>query len=283
MRRQLVLSTLLATAVLVASPIAASASSGDWQPRTPLAHTHAHNDYLHERPLLDALSRRFSSIEVDIWLTDDGQLLVGHDKETLQEGNTLETLYLDPLKALVDSHANNRVYAGSKESLQLLVDVKSTSTATYVALDKLLRDRYASLLTHWTPEETDEGAVTIVISGQRDRALMLSQTDRYAAYDGRIADIGDGTPTSFMPLISQSWATVVPNWKGVGPMPAADRERLRAVVARAHAEGRTVRFWATPDTSAKERSAIWTEELAAGVDWLNTDALRALEKFLTRL
>lgn len=132
---------ILAAAALAAPAGAAAAPTPNPAPAgTPLAHTHAHNDYLHEHPLFDALTHRFSSVEADIWLTDDGRLLVGHDKNTLKKGDTLEALYLDPLKALVDSHANHAVYAGSRASLQLLIDVKNTGTATYAALDQKLRD-----------------------------------------------------------------------------------------------------------------------------------------------
>jgi hypothetical protein len=41
-----------------------------------LEHAHAHNDYLHQRPLLDALDHGFCSVEADIFLVD-GELLKG--------------------------------------------------------------------------------------------------------------------------------------------------------------------------------------------------------------
>ena len=34
---------------------------------TPLTRGHAHNDYAHERPLLEALDNGFTSIEADIF------------------------------------------------------------------------------------------------------------------------------------------------------------------------------------------------------------------------
>src|SRR5581483_11309861 len=63
----------------------------------PLVQAHAHNDYEHARPLLDALDHGFCSVEADIWLAPDG-LLIGHDKKDLKPGRTLESLYLDPLR-----------------------------------------------------------------------------------------------------------------------------------------------------------------------------------------
>ena len=63
---------------------------------SPLSRAHAHNDYEHPRPLLDALDHGFTSVEADVWLVGD-ELLVGHDLADLVPGRTLEKLYLDPL------------------------------------------------------------------------------------------------------------------------------------------------------------------------------------------
>ena len=58
-------------------------------------------------------------------------------------------------------------------------------------------------------------------------------------------------------------------------MPDAERTKLRELVAKAHKQGRKVRFWATP-----ESPAVWKELLAADVDFLNTDRLADLATFL---
>lgn len=246
---------------------------------TPLAGTHAHNDYLHEHPLFDALSHRFSSVEVDVWLSDDGSLLVGHTKSALSHGQTVEGLYLNPLKRLAAANGGH-VYRDSNASVQLLVDVKTAATATYNALDRRLRNRYSDLLTSWSNGVEHRGAVTVVVSGNRDRSLMESQSLRYAAYDGRLSDLGDGSPATFMPLISDNWSSVF-KWKGTGTMPSDERARLRGIVRQAHENNQRVRFYNTPDSSPSQRVDIWREETAAGVDWLNTDELAALEYFLT--
>ena len=56
---------------------------------TPLPQAHAHNDYEHERPLLDALEQGFTSIEADVWLVD-GELRVAHDSWEVADAPTLE-------------------------------------------------------------------------------------------------------------------------------------------------------------------------------------------------
>ncbi|MFI8169559.1 phosphatidylinositol-specific phospholipase C/glycerophosphodiester phosphodiesterase family protein [Streptomyces sp. NPDC085931] len=243
----------------------------------PLWRAHAHNDYEHPRPLSDALDHRFGSVEADIHLVGD-QLLVAHDPEDLDPSRTLESLYLDPLAARVRAN-HGSVYRGHRGSLQLLIDIKTEGSSTYLELDRHLR-RYRHLFTTCAHGRVHHGAVTAVISGDRAaRAPMEAQTVRRAFYDGRLADLGGPAPASFIPLISDNW-TLNFTWRGEGPFPDAERLKLRGIVEAAHRSGRRVRFWATPDLPGPARDAVWGELLAAGVDHLNTDDLAGLEAFL---
>ncbi|MFJ5040090.1 phosphatidylinositol-specific phospholipase C/glycerophosphodiester phosphodiesterase family protein [Streptomyces parvulus] len=254
----------------------ALASEGGRGPR-PLWRAHAHNDYEHPRPLLDALDHRFGSVEADIYLVE-GQLLVAHDPEDLDPTRTLESLYLAPLAARVRAH-HGRVYRRDRRALQLLVDIKTGGAATYLELDRQLR-RYGHLFTSYAHGRVLPGAVTAVVSGDRAaRAPMEAQRTRRAFYDGRLADLGTSASASFVPLISDNW-TLNFTWQGVGAFPDAERRRLRSIVGTAHARGQRVRFWATPDIAGPARDAVWTELVAAGVDHLNTDDLAGLEAFL---
>ncbi|MFF9045639.1 phosphatidylinositol-specific phospholipase C/glycerophosphodiester phosphodiesterase family protein [Streptomyces parvulus] len=254
----------------------ALASEGGRGPR-PLWRAHAHNDYEHPRPLLDALDHRFGSVEADIYLVE-GQLLVAHDPEDLDPSRTLESLYLAPLAARVRAH-HGRVYRRDRRALQLLVDIKTEGAATYLELDRQLR-RYGNLFTTYAHGRVLPGAVTAVVSGDRAaRAPMEAQRTRRAFYDGRLTDLGTSAPASFVPLISDNW-TLNFTWQGVGAFPDAERRKLRSIVGAAHARGQRVRFWATPDIAGPARDAVWTELVAAGVDHLNTDDLAGLEAFL---
>jgi glycerophosphoryl diester phosphodiesterase len=80
-------------------------------------------------------------------------------------------------------------------------------------------------------------------------------------------------------LISDNWNNLF-TWQGVGPMPAAERNRLHEFVDVAHRNCQRVRFWATPDLPGAAREAVWRERVAAGVDHINTDDPAGLEKFL---
>ncbi|MFF4520871.1 phosphatidylinositol-specific phospholipase C/glycerophosphodiester phosphodiesterase family protein [Streptomyces bluensis] len=276
--RRRALTTLgAALAGSVALPAAhAWAGDGKHGPR-PLWRAHAHNDYEHPRPLFDALDHRFGSVEADIYLVE-GQLLVAHDPEDLDPARTLESLYLDPLAARVKANRGS-VYRGHRGSLQLLIDIKTEGSSTYLELDRHLA-RHRHLFTTYAHGRVYPGPVTAVISGDRAaRPPMEAQTVRRAFYDGRLADLGSSAPASFVPLISDNW-TLNFTWQGVGPFPDAERAKLRDIVSRAHARGQRIRFWATPDQPGPARDALWGELLAAGVDHLNTDDLAGLQAFL---
>ncbi|MGW8885768.1 phosphatidylinositol-specific phospholipase C/glycerophosphodiester phosphodiesterase family protein [Streptomyces sp. NPDC055749] len=276
-RRRVVTTALATAAVGVVIPAqAAAASTGRPGPR-PLAQAHAHNDYLHPRPLHDALDHGFTSVEADIFLVD-GELLVAHEPAQLDPTRTLASLYLDPLLARVTAN-HGAVHPGHRAPLQLLIDIKNEGAAAYAELDRQLQP-YRKILTRYRNGRVHTGAVTPVISGDRAARLpMEAQRTRYAFYDGRLDDLAGPAAASFIPLISSNWTHSF-SWQGAGPFPAAERDRLRTLVDTAHRQGRRVRFWATPDVPGPARDALWTELLAAGVDHLNTDDLAGLEKFL---
>ena len=275
------LAPLLTISLLPLALGANSASAAPDQPVrssdvVPLPQAHAHNDYEHARPLHDALSHGFTSVEADVWLVD-GELLVAHDLADVEPGRTLESLYLDPLEERV-RREDGRVYGGYRGVFQLLIDVKSEAGPAYAAIHEALA-RHDEIMTRFRDGAVRQDAVTAVISGNRDLAAMQAQRIRYAGYDGRMGDLDSGLPASDLPLLSDNWTRHF-TWEGVGPMPEAERAELHDVVDRAHAAGYRVRFWATPDSPGPARDAVWDELLDAGVDHLNTDDLAGLEAFL---
>ncbi len=234
---------------------------------------HAHNDYENDQPLLDALEHGFCSVEVDIWDQPEG-LVVAHDKPyplgDVDPARTLQSLYLNPLRLWIQEHGE----AYEAGPLLLLVDVKSEPTGTYASLNAVL-EQYTDILTVFENGQVTEGAVTVVVSGGRDRAAMEAQSRRYAAMDGRLEDLGSSAPIDLIPLISASWPF---GWIGDDePLSEDKRTELRAIVDRAHAEGRLIRFWKIPDNVAG-----WGEMVDAGVDLINTDDIANLASFLAQ-
>jgi hypothetical protein len=240
-----------------------------------LLHAHAHNDYRHTRPLLDALEHGFTSVEADVFLVGD-KLCVAHDRPEIDPERTLRRLYLDPLRARVRAR-NGRVYAKRTRFL-LLVDVKSEAEPTYRRLHEILAE-YRDIVTSFGPQGREDRAVLVIVSGNRSLELMRSQSVRCAGYDGRLTDLGSDVSADLMPLISDRWSSHF-RWRGDGPIPTAEREKLSDVVQKAHAKGRLVRFWATPDVRSPTRAALWHQLREAKVDLINTDDLQGLKDFL---
>jgi len=227
---------------------------------------HAHNDYWHDRPLLDALERGFRSVEADVFLRD-GDLLVGHAVGELRPGRTLAAGYLDPIRERLEA-TGCVVHEG--RPFTLLVDIKADGAGAYRVLAEQLRPLRRFLV----GDNSRPAALHVVVSGDRPIEAMAADAERLAGVDGRLEDLDrDDRPATLMPLVSDRWGTRF-TWYGDGPMPDDERAELRRIVNRAHARGQAVRFWATPDTAA-----FWEELSAAGVDLIGCDDLDAFVGF----
>lgn len=226
---------------------------------------HSHNDYLHPQPLADALRHGFRSIEADIWLTN-GALLVAHDLDKTTPERTLERLYLKPLRQFVKTNGTARII--------LLIDLKSEAEETYAVLREQLR-LYSDILTRFESNAIHTNAVTAIVSGARPTSTMRGEKVRWAAVDGRLSDLEKNHPVSLMPLISDNWTKHF-RWRGTGELSVEEQKRLREIVGQAHAQGKLLRLWATPD-----HEIGWRELLEAGADLINTDKLEELARFLS--
>ncbi|NQU52316.1 MAG: hypothetical protein HQ522_07225 [Bacteroidetes bacterium] len=244
---------------------------------TQVLPAHAHNDYEHERPLLDAMDCKFKSIEADVYAIGDS-LFVAHDFDKIGTGRTLRQLYLDPLKNIVNSN-NGSVY-GNGEEIIILVDFKSEGLKTYKLLHQIL-EGYKDILTHYNSGKKVSGAIQIIVSGNRPFEYMQNQEVRYAGYDGRISELDLEISPLFMPLVSDNWNNHF-KWRGVGEMPADEKNKLSNIMEKARKNGYLIRFWATPERPEKEREAVWAELKNARVDLISTDNLKGLQSMFLK-
>jgi hypothetical protein len=240
----------------------------------PLIHAHAHNDYEHKRPLVEALSHGFCSVEADIHLVN-GQLLVAHNLSDTNPKKTLQALYLEPLRELARKH-NGKIY-GSEPRFFLLVDLKSPFAQIYPVLKKVLRD-YVDIVTEAKIENGEwkiyTNAVTVVLTGNAQTATLPVETERFAGIDGHLDQLPRMKTNDPVLWISENWKSFF-RWNGKGEISAPERAKLRDYVERAHAKGKLIRFWNAP-----QNPVFWTELAHDGVDLLNADDLAGLEKFL---
>lgn len=237
------------------------------QSNFPHTKAHAHNDYEQEKPLWNALTNGFVSVEADVHLTN-GRLLVSHARP-YPDAPTLQQLYLAPLDSLLKKN-NNKIYPGYEASFYLMIDCKTEAESTYRAIQKEV-SLYQGLRC------TDlKCPVKIFISGNRAVETILKEGYQGIGLDGRPNDLGKGISTELMPVVSDhygNWSS----WKGkTEPLPD-DLARIRELAQRVHAEGKKLRLWAIPDNEI-----AWTALLNAGVDFINTDRLPELNSFLVK-
>lgn len=249
--------------------LAVCAAGVAWTEVVPLERAHSHNDYAHERPLLDALDHGFCSVEADINLID-GALLVAHSTEETKPEGTLQAMYLEPLRARIKEN-DGRVYRGSDIQFWLLIDIKGRPDKTWPVLNTVL-EAYADILTSYKGTDVKVGPISVVVDNA-DRYIAATD-NRWAAIDGRLPDLERNTPVHLMPWVSSAWDKAF-TWNGTGPMPAEELEKLRQIVTQAHGQGKKVRFWGLP-----RPAVVWPVLYEAGVDLLNTDDHGALRDFL---
>lgn len=239
----------------------------------PLIKAHAHNDYLHERPLHSALDAGFTSIEVDLVLEGDS-LFVAHEPETIKRGYTFESVYLKPLKKRLKSQAG-KLYS-QPHLLTLLVDFKSNPARSYNRFKEIIKP-YHGLLTSYTDSTVTERLVRIVISGNRPFDEVRADAMRYVTIDGRLDDLDKPFPATLIWLVSANARTTFSD--GLLAL-QTDKILLEKLVRKVHKAGKKIRFWATYDAADAYRDNLWKALLKYDVDLINTDDINGLKHFL---
>lgn len=251
-------------------------SSGQPKPEKRAIYLWSHNDYERSRPLLDALEYNFNMVEADIYMVNSVLNVshhISHFYPDTSTAPTLQSLYLEPLSALIAQH-NGRVLPHSDLPIYLSLDVKTDAESTYTVLCEALAP-YRSLLTRIEDGILKQGLINILISGNRP-ALTNATANRMVCIDGRISDIGKGYPANLYPVISDKWTNYF-RWNGKGEIPTHEYEKLLSFVRNVHAEGKLIRFWSTQDNEA-----MWEVLLAAGVDIINVEDLERMHAFLRK-
>ncbi len=259
MNNRLLLLFTAATLSLTVRPTEAAAQP---HPYT-VANTHSHNDYEQRIPYWLAWQQGFGSIEADIWLVD-GVVIVGHDRQEIKAGRTLEEYYIKPLVACVEKN-NGRPYADTARKLQILIDVKEDSVNALAALIALL-DKYP-LLEHCP-------AITWVISGNRPAVSRYMSYPPFIAFDGILHDHYTPGVLSRIAMMSDDLHYYT-RWDNQGGIPDTARRSLLAAVRSAHDLHLPVRFWDAPDFPA-----AWQQLVGLGVDYINTDHILELSAWL---
>lgn len=233
---------------------------------------HAHNDYLNQKPLHEALENGLISVEADVHLMK-GELYVAHVRPFCRnKKRTLENLYLKPLSEHIKAN-NGEVYAGYDGQFYLMIDFKNGSLEMYNRLKELL-SKYQGMLSIVENEIEQPGAVKVFISGSRPTQEVLDEKTKLATLDGRPNDIGKVFSSDVMPVISDNYRSHF-KWRGNGKMPLAEQQKLKDLASRVHTEGKKLRLWASPD-----KANAWQTFRELGVDLINTDSPKKFAAFM---
>lgn len=232
------------------------------------ANAHAHNDYVHNRPLFNALKNGFTSIEADVHLIN-GALIVSHD-HPVSNARTLEELYLKPIDSIAEKNGG-RLYKSYDHPVILMIDIKTDAGQSFTALLEVLK-RYKKRIYPSSPE----GAIQIVVSGNRPKEMIASDNQHLTSIDGRPEDIGKGYSESLMPVISDSYSKVTGSQATHVPT-GVELKKIKELAGKVHRDKKKLRLWAIPDDEAS-----WHLLLDAGVDIINSDKLEELNAFLNK-
>lgn len=228
------------------------------------AQAHSHNDYEQTIPFWQAYDQQFGSIEADVHARN-GKLYVAHDSASVRTNRTLEALYIQPIVQKVQDN-KGKIYAGSDTPLQLLVDLKTPASQTLPLLVKVLAI-YPAVF-------GPGGPVRVVVSGNIPAPDQFSKYPDWLYFDGRPEVSYTVAQLKHVGLISQD-LTHYTRWNGKGLIVKTEREKIQAVIQQVHSQGKKVRFWATPDNINS-----WKTLMNLGVDYINTDHLASIGRFL---
>lgn len=231
--------------------------------RYTAAQVHAHNDYDHNTPFSDAHALQLGSIEADVFLVNDS-LFVSHSLRNIRRDVLLDNAYLAKLNKAVHDN-QGYAYADHQRELQLLIDLKTDSLHTLRAVVDHIK-KYPALL--------NNASVRFVITGNQVPASQFENYPAYILFDGNIDNPAHAQQLQRIGLFSANFAKYS-KWKGESEIPAADKTLLATAVNNAHRLGKKFRFWGVPDSVA-----AWKLMMELKVDYINTDRIAELVKFL---
>lgn len=227
---------------------------------------HAHNDYEHARPLLDALALGFESVEADVWL-DGADVGVSHGGAPFK--GSLRGLYLEPLAARVA--AQGSVLDGGRPFF-LWLDLKQGDERLRALLAEQLA-AFPALFTQFRDDAAPTpGPVTVILTGDAAAkgALTARPGPRPYAQDSNAYRPDDPAADARWTAYALSYGAFL-SWSGVGEPPPEQQRQLANLVHGAHAKGRWLRLFGCPETAA-----WWRAARRAGVDFVGGDDLAGI-------
>jgi alkaline phosphatase len=223
---------------------------------------HSHNDYEQVEPLANALRNKVYSFEADIYLVND-TLKVAHDKKNLLTAPSLNSLYIQPIVNLFQTH-HGRISSDSSYAPILMIDIKEKGEEALNALVKLLSTNLSVF-----DRKKNSKAVQIVISGDRGDILKWPSWPTFILFDGRINEQYSKEQLERVAFISDSYFNYTKQKETTDSL-------IKQLAIKTHQMKKLLRLWAIPDNSSS-----WTHLRELGVDIINTDKVAECRKYFT--
>ncbi|KAF2473385.1 uncharacterized protein BDR25DRAFT_387595 [Lindgomyces ingoldianus] len=251
---------------------------------------HSHNDYWRSVPTYQALAAGCVSIEADIWLSGDNELLVSHAWRSTKKERTLQSLYLDPITNIFTNRNVSTTSIKDKEvgvfdtdpnaSIILLIDFKSDGAKTWPVLISQLEPLHKKgWLTYFNGAEVVQGPLTIVGTGNTPFDLVLANTNRYIFFDAALDDVSNEKYTK-----ENSYYASVQLNKAIGHiwlnrLTSSQVNTLKKQIKAAADKGLKSRYWDTPSWPISLRDKVWFTLTENDVGMLNVDDLTSATRW----
>ena len=141
--------------------------------------------------MYEAVHYGCTGVEADVWLISN-ELYVGHSPVALSKNRTFQSLYVNPLRKILDSMNPKTPFSNASrngvfdeepsQTLVLLVDFKNNGHALYpVVKEQLAPLREGNYLTFFNGKEVVPGPITVVGTGNTPFDLVQADAQWSAA------------------------------------------------------------------------------------------------------
>ncbi len=224
---------------------------------------HSHNDYAQQAPFWLAYAVKANSVECDMFHVGGSKFLIGHGTDDFCYNQIFDVWYLDPIVQVIRYNGGHAWNDDENRPLQLLIDVKSGDTDTFLkALCRKL-GRYPDVF----DPRVNPHACQVVISGNTPAPEDFDRYPAYLLFDSKLSNEYTASQLERVAMFSEyfrNWSS----WDGKSELSAGDEQHLKEAVEKAHALGKPIRFWEAPDTQK-----AWDKFIELGFDYINTDKL----------
>lgn len=252
---------------------------------------HSHNDYWRIVPLFEALSLGITGVEADCHLIG-GELYVGHTNSSLRPDRTFRSLYLDPLKTILENqNAGNDVTSSESingvwdvdpaQGIVLMTDLKTEGFSTLNAVQEQLESlRQRGWLTYWNGTDVVPGPITHVATGNTPfdgilNSSFSNDTFRSSFFDAPLDRLSNQYNISNSYYASTSLKSIFGGSQTIlnGGFQKSQMTTVKNQLDLAADLGLVSRYWDIPSWPVTRRMKIWRQLEGMGVGMLNADAI----------